>query len=253
MVSGIYMIKNIITNQMYIGQSINIERRWREHCNLKDIKYSYLERAIKKYGDKNFTLSIIEKIDNISILNEREQYWIKYYNTYEDKNHYNLTPGGDFNPMLLPEVVNKLKGRILSDETKKKISEAHKGKTLSSEHRKKISKGNKNKIISQETRNKISQSKKGYHHTNKTKEKISKTKTGIKMTDSACLSNSKSKNTSGFYRVCKHKDKTCKQGFIWSYQYYDENNKRKAIQSVDIKKLEQKVKNQGLRWEKISV
>ena len=48
MTCGIYMIKNLITNQLYIGQSVNIERRWGEHCNLKDMRYSYIERAIKK-------------------------------------------------------------------------------------------------------------------------------------------------------------------------------------------------------------
>lgn len=251
MTCGIYMIKNLITNQLYIGQSVNIERRWGEHCNLKDMKYSYIERAIKKYGVKNFSLEVIEKVNDVSFLNEREQYWIRFYNTYKDKNHYNLTPGGDFNPMLLPDVVDKLRGRHLSDETKNKISIAHMGKKLSPEHRKKISEGNKGKTFSKETCNKISQSKKGYHHTDKTKKKISKSRTGIKMSHESNLINSKSKNTSGFYRVFKHKDSSCKQGFIWSYQYYDENKKRKAIKSVDIKKLEQRVKKKGLHWEKL--
>ena len=71
------------------------------------------------------------------------------------------------------------------------------------------------------------------------------------MSHESNLINSKSKNTSGFYRVFKHKDSSCKQGFIWSYQYYDENKKRKAIKSVDIKKLEQRVKKKGLHWEKL--
>lgn len=61
---------------------------------------------------------------------------------------------------------------------------------------------------------------------------------------------SETKNTTGYYRVCKQKDKTCKQGFVWCYQYY-EDGKRKSIVSVDISKLEQKVKERGLPWYKI--
>ena len=59
-----------------------------------------------------------------------------------------------------------------------------------------------------------------------------------------------SKNTSGYYRVHKQKDKRCKQGFTWRYKYY-ENGKHKSIESVDIDKLEKKVKGQGLTWMKI--
>jgi len=60
---------------------------------------------------------------------------------------------------------------------------------------------------------------------------------------------SESKNTSGYYRVDKYKDKRLKQGFTWRYQYV-ENGKQKAITSVDIKKLEEKVKALGLKWYK---
>lgn len=58
------------------------------------------------------------------------------------------------------------------------------------------------------------------------------------------------RNTSGYFRVSKHKDKKCKQGFRWRY-WYRENGKRKSISSIDIKKLEKKVKAQGLIWGKI--
>jgi len=49
-------------------------------------------RAIRKYGENNFYIELLETttIDN---LNEREKYWISYYNSY--KNGYNSTLGGD--------------------------------------------------------------------------------------------------------------------------------------------------------------
>lgn len=59
---------------------------------------------------------------------------------------------------------------------------------------------------------------------------------------------SSTKSNSGYYRVSKTKCKGCKQGFKYIYQYYAKNNKRKSISSVDIKKLEKKVKKEGLDW-----
>lgn len=56
-------------------------------------------------------------------------------------------------------------------------------------------------------------------------------------------------NTTGYFRVSKHKDKTYKQGFIYSYRYW-ENGKFKSLYSVDINKLEKKVKEKGLPWVK---
>lgn len=94
MTCGIYMIKNKKTGQMYIGQSINIEQRFNEHCKSNCIEDSYIDRAINKHGKNNFNLIIVEKC-NRDILNEREKYWIQYYNTYKDAKHYNLSSGGD--------------------------------------------------------------------------------------------------------------------------------------------------------------
>ena len=59
---------------------------------------------------------------------------------------------------------------------------------------------------------------------------------------------SKARNTTGFYRVCKHKDNQCKQGFIWRYRY-SLDSKQKSITAVDLKTLEKKVKKEGLEWE----
>ena len=96
---GIYKITNTINNKVYIGKSTNIEKRWKYHlehytCSKEFNKTLY--KALRKYGDKNFTFEVIESMDDLSyddISNEREKYWIEYYNSY--KNGYNETPGGD--------------------------------------------------------------------------------------------------------------------------------------------------------------
>ena len=58
---------------------------------------------------------------------------------------------------------------------------------------------------------------------------------------------SKTKTSTGYYRVYKQPDKLCKQGFIYSYRY-PVDGKIRALSSVDIHKLEEKVKSKGLDW-----
>lgn len=90
MICGIYKITNISNNQCYIGQSINIEKRWKDHQRALD-NYA-IHKALRKYGIQNFTFEIIE-LCKAEELNTKEQYWIKYYNSYI--NGYNETPGGE--------------------------------------------------------------------------------------------------------------------------------------------------------------
>ena len=90
---GIYSITNKKTGQKYIGQSKDITRRFWQHKN-KGQTASYVDRAIKKHGAKNFDFEILEECPP-SKLNQLEMEYIKKYNTFEDENHYNLTSGGD--------------------------------------------------------------------------------------------------------------------------------------------------------------
>lgn len=226
MTCGIYKITRKDTGQMYVGQSKNIENRWRQHCRNKN--NFYIDRAIRKYGKKNFDFQIICELEqDDDLLNAMEEYYVWKYNTYKDKNHYNLTPGGDFNPATLPEV-------------RAKMSKAKSGKNHPFFGRK----------HTPETKNKMSEAHSGCKHTPETRKKISKSHLGKKLPDEQKISISKTVNTSGYYRVIRKNDKTCKQGFRWVYQYY-KNRKQKEISSVDIKKLEEKVRAKGLKWLKI--
>lgn len=65
------------------------------------------------------------------------------------------------------------------------------------------------------------------------------------------LKMSKSQNTTGYYRVVKERCPKCARGFYYQYRYYS-NGKRKRIASVDLKKLEKKVKAKGLPWKKLT-
>ena len=85
------------TGKSYIGQTIReLEQRKREHFKAQDDYYFHTE--LRKYGDENFSWEIIEQCPNEK-LNEREIYWIDYYDTYF--HGYNETKGGDNAESLL--------------------------------------------------------------------------------------------------------------------------------------------------------
>lgn len=94
---GIYRFLNKINNKSYIGQSVNIEQRYKDHVsrafNSKSDEYnSLIHKAIRKYGLNNFSFEILEECKKEE-LNEKEKFWIKQYNSFD--NGYNLTTGGN--------------------------------------------------------------------------------------------------------------------------------------------------------------
>lgn len=96
---GIYKITNLKNNNCYIGQSINIIQRWKDHRKeAKDIysdKKEYpLYKAIRKYGIENFSFEILEEC-KVEELNQKEKEYIEKYNSFH--NGYNQTLGGDSN------------------------------------------------------------------------------------------------------------------------------------------------------------
>lgn len=77
---------------MYIGQTIHsIETRFLNHKNASKVEDTKFYRAIKKYGFENFYIELIEEIPE-EMLDEREIYWIKEFDSYT--NGYNSTLGG---------------------------------------------------------------------------------------------------------------------------------------------------------------
>lgn len=92
---GIYKYQNKINDKIYIGQSVNIERRYLQHiqdAKNRPEKGTGIDIAINKYGINNFTFEIIEECP-VEQLNEREKFWIEYFDSYN--NGYNRTIGGD--------------------------------------------------------------------------------------------------------------------------------------------------------------
>lgn len=156
---GIYIITNLTNGKKYVGQSTNLKSRLAMYKRGKSDN-SHLQSAFDKYGIANFTIKplVYCKEESLDVL---ETYFIKKYKATETEFGYNIESGGH-------------KNKKLSDETKKKMSDANKGKNSgkirSEEHKKKISethKGNNynlGKKHSDETKKKLSESKKGHKH-----------------------------------------------------------------------------------------
>lgn len=92
---GVYCIKNIITNKLYIGSTItSFKKRLKDHKIMmkhKNHHNVYLNRAVIKYGIENFEFSIIEFIPNNDIIREREKYYIDILKTLSTENGYNIS------------------------------------------------------------------------------------------------------------------------------------------------------------------
>lgn len=89
---GIYKIQNLVNNKVYVGSSKSLKRRQYEHYfQLKNNKHknSYLQHSYNKYGKESFVFFILEECLEEQLL-EREEYWIKHYNSSDSKFGYNL-------------------------------------------------------------------------------------------------------------------------------------------------------------------
>lgn len=155
--SGIYQILNLINGKKYIGQAQNILKRIQEHRRRRNgvqcYPETFLYKAVKKYGWESFDFSILEKIDNIELLNERECFWIKTLKTNERNIGYNIQIGGNCKrgwhhseqtkeKLSLAKknyfgVNNPFYGKKHTEETKNKIREKRLGKKWTEEQRKK--------------------------------------------------------------------------------------------------------------------
>lgn len=79
---GIYKITNLTTDECYIGQAVDMYKRWCEHCKcglgIDTPPGNKLYKAIQEYGLNNFTFEVLEECSS-NQLNEKEKYFIELY------------------------------------------------------------------------------------------------------------------------------------------------------------------------------
>ena len=167
----IYKITNTINDKVYVGQTASKpNKRWSKHkCDLRKRKHCnlHLQSAWNKYGETSFVFEVIEQFDSEMNfdLNNLERYWIKHYDSMNPKKGYNKTEGGDgcigykHTQEHKDYISKKLKGRIFSDEHKRRLSVS---------------------LIGHDN------GWTGRNHSNETKLKISKSKLGKQRTLSSC-------------------------------------------------------------------
>lgn len=196
----IYKTTNLINGKFYVGKDSKNDPFYFGSGALLNV-------AIKKYGKDNFKKEILEEVSSIEILDIREIYWINELNSADRNIGYNITPGGTggntyANNPNYDNIIEKLKKRKHTEETKKKISENNwqkknigpmSGIKWSNERRLKHNQHYDynpgpfaNKNHSDETKERIRKSKIGSKHSDETKQKMSDIRKGMKYTNTTC-------------------------------------------------------------------
>ena len=129
---GIYIIQNVANGMFYIGGSVDICRRWREHRKtLRNGNHanSYIQKDYDSHGEVMFRFDILEICNSDSskiYLLEREQFWLDLLRAASIG--YNSYP-----------LAGTPKGSVRSSETRKKIADTNRGQKRSPETRARIS------------------------------------------------------------------------------------------------------------------
>lgn len=156
----IYKATNRLNGKMYIGQTVRpLEVRMAEHARHSNTPF---DKAIQKYGIENFDVETIDTANSIEELNQKEIYWIEYYNTYGG-NGYNACIGGENTTGFHHSEESKAKmsetksrmyigtnnpfyGKHHSAEIRKRFSECRKGRKLSDEWKRHVSENSAMKV-----------------------------------------------------------------------------------------------------------
>lgn len=168
--AGIYKITNLENNKVYIGRSTNVYIRLRTHkSKLKNNKHYniHLQNAFNKYPDFSFDQIECLIINDVEYLKEREEFWIKYFDSNNLNKGYNKTKGGNDGPSFPYCVIKACKRNMFGKNNsffgKKMPQEA---KKILSDKAKLRPNNFKGKVHSDKTKNTISlKAKKRYKNT----------------------------------------------------------------------------------------
>lgn len=159
------------SNRVYVGITCQFNKRFSVYRSKSTSRQTLIYNSIKKYGFDSHRIDILDEFNgNLEYANGKEMFWIRTFmsnkNKYPQQNGLNLTDGGDgtrgykMSPELREHHSNIRKGKKLSEETKRKISEAGRGRKMNFTH------------LTPEYIQKLSERNKLYKHTEEAKKKI---------------------------------------------------------------------------------
>ncbi len=132
-ICGIYKITSP-KGRVYIGQSVDIETRWKQYKFLNCKSQSKIYRSLKKHGVENHIFEIIEQCDFDDLVC-RERYWQDFYDVLNGGLNLILTECGELKIIMSDETKEKLRiantGKKRSEETKQKLREINSGEKAS--------------------------------------------------------------------------------------------------------------------------
>src|SRR5574344_1204606 len=169
----IYKVTNIITGQFYIGQRSSFEGTPEDDLGIHYFTSSKVVRPLFKNNTSEWKKEILySDIQFAETLDDMEGFAIHRQikdklclNGYDPTNNgFRTTAGKHLSDEVRRKISEAKKGKHKSDETRRKMSEAHKGKPHSDEARRKMSIAKKGKPLSDEARRKLSEAHKGKPH-----------------------------------------------------------------------------------------
>lgn len=151
----VYITTNLINNKKYIGQHRSDVFEPNKYLGSGLL----LIKAIEKYGVNNFKCELLEECDSEDSLNEREKYWIKHFGAADSECFYNVARGGEGHTC---EPWNKGKHGV-QVQTELSLQALERGRHLpaSENLKRKLSEYRTNVIVSEDTRKKLSEAQKG--------------------------------------------------------------------------------------------
>ena len=201
--TGIYQIRNTINGKRYIGQSVDIEKRWqREARTVSPSVNAHLLRAFQKYGLDAFKFDVL-CLCTEEELSELECLLIEVLETYKPENGYNKTLGGDgwgrpteenrkkhslrmrgtgnpnYGKPHTEEHLRKMRGRKCTPEAVRKLVEFNKQRIVSDVSRARMSASQIGRKHSEETKHKIASKHLGKKKSAETRARIAKSKEGV--------------------------------------------------------------------------
>jgi group I intron endonuclease len=187
--SGIYKITCLSNGRVYIGSAVSISGRWNNHIRTaSDGKHHnrHFQNAWSKYKAEAFVFEILEMIEDVTLLIEREQHWMNFYSVTDPTKGFNIAPrAGSQLGLKFPEssklkMAKRMAGKKLPQWWRERIAKSLTGKTRPQSVKDALSKWHTGRKRTPEQCARMSASQIGIVRTDEWRSNLSKALSGVK-------------------------------------------------------------------------